>query len=118
MINASRTSAVGYRCYNDSDVLQAEFVKTARRNDFSISHAATLLSIWVNKRNYTCQDETDITQRKLRDVDEKISEIASMRKTRQILLNSCNDGPENDSHCSIMEALDASNVATARRRAI
>jgi uncharacterized protein YecE (DUF72 family) len=77
-----------------------------------------LLSIRVNKRNYTCQDVTDITQRKLRDVDEKISELASTRKTLQILFNSCNGGPENASHCSIKEALDASNVATDRRRAI
>ena len=118
LINACRRSAVGYRHYNDSGVWQAALVRTARRIGFYISDAATLLSIRVNERNYACQDVTDITQRKLRDVDEKISELASMRKTLQILLNSCNGGPEKASHCSIMEALDASNVATARRRVI
>lgn len=116
LINASRRSAVGYRYYNDSDVRQAEFVRTARRIGFSIADVATLLSIRVDKRNHTCQDVTDITQRKITVIDEKISELASMRKTLQILLNSCSGGPENASHCSIMEALDASNVATVRRR--
>ena len=113
----SRRSAVGYRYYNDSGLRQAESVRTARRIGFSIADVATLLSIWVDKRNHIGQDVTDITQRKLKDIDKKISELASMRKTLQILLNSCSGGPETASHCSIMEALDASNVATVRRRA-
>ena len=114
LINASQRSDVGYRCYSDADVRQAEFVRTARRIGFSIADVAALLSIRVDKTNHTCQDVTEITQRKLKDVSEKISELNSMQNTLQILLNSCNGGPENASHCSIMEALDASNIQTAR----
>lgn len=115
LINASQRSEVGYRCYNESDVRQAEFVRTARRIGFSIADVAALLSIRVDKTNHTCQDVTEITQRKLKDVSEKITELRSMQKTLQILLNSCNGGPENAYHCSIMEALDASNSQAISR---
>lgn len=116
LINASQRSEAGYRYYAETDVRQAEFVKTARKIGFSIDDVATLLSIRVDKRSHTCQDVTDITQRKLNDVNEKISELLSMQQTLQILLNSCCGGPESATHCSIMEALDASNAISARSR--
>jgi len=116
LINASQRSEAGYRYYAETDVRQAEFVKTARKIGFSIDDVATLLSIRVDKRNHTCQDVTDITQRKLNDVNEKISELLSMQQTLQILLNSCCGGPKSATYCSIMEALDASSAISARSR--
>jgi MerR family Zn(II)-responsive transcriptional regulator of zntA len=116
LINASQRSEAGYRYYAETDVRQAEFVKTARKIGFSIDDVATLLSIRVDKRSHTCQDVTDVTQRELNDVNEKISELLSMQQTLQILLNSCCGGPESATHCSIMEALDASNAISARSR--
>ena len=110
LINASQRSESGYRYYTDTDVRQAEFVKTARKIGFSVDDVSTLLSIRVDKSNHTCQDVTEITQRKLDDVNEKISELLLMQQTLKILLNSCCGGPESAKHCSIMEALDASNA--------
>ena len=78
LINASQRSESGYRYYTDTDVRQAEFVKTARKIGFSVDDVSTLLSIRVDKSNHTCQDVTEITQRKLNDVNEKISELLLM----------------------------------------
>jgi len=114
LINASQRSESGYRYYTDTDVRQAEFVKTARKIGFSVDDVSTLLSIRVDKSNHTCQDVTEITQRKLNDVNEKISELLLMQQTLKILLNSCCGGPESATHCSIMEALDASNALKPR----
>ena len=114
LINASQRSESGYRYYTDTDVRQAEFVKTARKIGFSVDDVSTLLSIRVDKSNHTCQDVTEITQRKLNDVNEKISELLLMQQTLKILLNSCCGGPESAPHCSIMEALDASNALKPR----
>ena len=110
LINASQRSESGYRYYTDTDVRQAEFVKTARKIGFSVDDVSTLLSIRVDKSNHTCQDVTEITQRKLNDVNEKISELLLMQQTLKVLLNSCCGGSESVTHCSIMEALDASNA--------
>ena len=114
LLNASQRSESGYRYYADTDVRQAEFVKTARKIGFSVDNVSTLLSIRVDKSNHTCQDVTEITQRKLNDVNEKISELLLMQQTLKILLNSCCGGPESAMHCSIMEALDASNALKLR----
>ena len=93
LLNASQRSESGYRYYADTDVRQAEFVKTARKIGFSVDDVSTLLSIRVDKSNHTCQDVTEITQRKLNDVNEKISELLLMQQTLKILLNSCCGGP-------------------------
>lgn len=107
LINASNRSETGYRFYTDSDVRRVQFVKTARNTGFSLSDIGQLLSIRVNKQSHSCQEVTDITQKKLFEVNAKINELLSMQQTLKLLLDSCCGGPENATHCSIMEALDA-----------
>ncbi len=106
LINASTRSEAGYRFYSEADVRRVEFVKTARNSGFSLEDIAQLLSIRVDKQSHSCQDVTDITQKKLDQVNAKIEELQSIQQTLEILLESCCGGPENASHCSIMEALD------------
>ena len=116
LINASQRSEAGYRYYNDADVRRAEFVKTARSIGFSLEDIGQLLSIRVNKNSHSCQDVTDITRHKLEEVNQKIDELLSMQKTLSILLDSCCGGPENATHCSILEALEEGEVRAAREK--
>lgn len=115
LINASDRSDAGYRYYNDDDVRRAEFVKTARNTGFSLDDIGQLLSIRVDKKSHSCQDVTDITRQKLDQVNTKIAELKSIQQTLQILLDSCCGGPENATHCSIMEALDEGDSRNAER---
>ena len=108
-MNAARR---GYRLYSESDVRKAEFIRTARNIGFSLEDIAVLLSIRIDKASHTCQEVTDITNRKLLEVNEKIGELTSMQKTLQTLLASCCGGPEDATHCSIMEALDEHDKLT------
>lgn len=107
LISASTRSAAGYRFYTDSDVRRVQFVKTARNTGFSLDDISQLLSIRVDKESHSCQDVADITQKKLDEVNAKLTELQSMQRTLELLLNSCGGGPANATHCSIMEALDA-----------
>ena len=107
LINASNRSEAGYRFYTDSDVRRVEFVKTARNTGFSLEDIGQLLSIRVDKLSHSCQEVTDITRKKLVEVNAKLTELQSMQQTLELLLESCCGGPENATHCSIMEALDA-----------
>ena len=107
LINASNRSEAGYRFYTDSDVRRVQFVKTARNTGFSLEDIGQLLSIRVDKLSHSCQEVTDITRKKLDEVSAKLTELQSMQQTLQLLLESCCGGPENATHCSIMEALDA-----------
>ena len=114
LIRASERSEAGYRYYNDSDIRRAEFVKAARNIGFSLEDISQLLSIRVDKTSHSFQEVTDITQHKLDEVNEKISELESMQNTLQILLKSCCGGPEKATHCSIIEALEAGAVVKDR----
>tara|TARA_B110000858_G_C17810077_1_gene480667 strand:- start:135 stop:575 length:441 start_codon:yes stop_codon:yes gene_type:complete len=107
LINASNRSQAGYRLYSDSDLRRVQFVKTALNAGFSLGDIGQLLSIRVDKQSHSCQEVTDITEKKLLQVNAKLSELLSMRQTLELLLESCCGGPENATHCSIMEALDA-----------
>ena len=108
LISASERSEAGYRLYSEADLRKAEFIRTARNIGFSLEDIAGLLSIRLDKSSHTCQEVTDITQRKLAEVNARIRELTAMRKTLKTLLDSCGGGPEDATHCSIMEALDAS----------
>lgn len=116
LIRASDRSEAGYRYYTDADVRRAEFVKTARNIGFSLEDIGQLLSIRVNKDSHSCQEVTDITRHKLEEVSQKIAELQSMQNTLSILLDSCCGGPENATHCSILEALEEGEVRAARKK--
>ncbi len=81
MIQASTRSEAGYRFYTDSDVRRVQFVKTARNSGFSLDDISQLLSIRVDKESHSCQDVTDITQKKLDQVNAKLAELHSMQHT-------------------------------------
>lgn len=117
LINASTRSDAGYRFYSDSDVRRVQFVKTARNTGFSLDDIGQLLSIRVDKQSHSCQEVTDITQKKLDEVNAKLAELQSMQQTLELLLESCCGGPEKATHCSIMEALDAGLEAEHARAA-
>tara|TARA_R110002073_G_scaffold257634_1_gene420450 strand:+ start:234 stop:680 length:447 start_codon:yes stop_codon:yes gene_type:complete len=106
LINASTRSEAGYRFYSAADVRRVQFVKTARNTGFSLDDIGQLLSIRVDKQSHSCQEVTDITQKKLSEVNAKLAELLSIQQTLELLLESCCGGPENATHCSIMEALD------------
>jgi MerR family Zn(II)-responsive transcriptional regulator of zntA len=106
LIRASERSEAGYRYYNDADVRRAEFVKTARNIGFSLDDIGQLLSIRLDKDSHSCQEVTDITEHKLNEVNGKIAELQMMQQALQRLLASCCGGPENATHCSIIEALE------------
>jgi MerR family Zn(II)-responsive transcriptional regulator of zntA len=106
LIDASQRTESGYRLYSESDVRKAEFIRTARNIGFSLDDISSLLSIRIDKSSHTCQEVTEITRRKLDDVNERIRELTSMQRTLTTLLDSCCGGPEDATHCSIMEALD------------
>jgi MerR family Zn(II)-responsive transcriptional regulator of zntA len=107
LISASKRSEAGYRFYSNADVRRVEFVRSARHIGFSLNDISQLLSIRVDKSSHSCQEVTDITGAKLEEVNARIVELQSLQQTLQRLLDSCGGGPENATHCSIMEALEA-----------
>ncbi len=117
LISASERSEAGYRYYTSNDVRRAEFVKTARNIGFSLEDIGQLLSIQLDKDSHSCQEVTDITRHKLDEVNNKIAELEMMQQTLSRLLESCCGGPENATHCSIIEALEEGDMPLQSGRA-
>jgi MerR family Zn(II)-responsive transcriptional regulator of zntA len=110
LLSASNRSEGGYRLYSEQDMRRAEFIRRARNSGFSLEDISALLSIRVDKQHHTCEEVTLITRRKLDEVNHKLAELKSLQRTLRTLLASCCGGPENATHCSIMEALESQGV--------
>lgn len=114
LVSHRSRSEGGYREYDEADLRRVEFVRTARNTGFTLEDIALLLSIRVDKDSHSCEQVADITRKKLNEVNDRLRELASMKKTLGILLDSCCGGPESATHCSIMEALEEGQVANPK----
>lgn len=114
LISAAERNQAGYRLYDKADIRRVEFVKTARSVGFSLNDIGGLLSIRLDKASHSCQEVTEITQKKLDEVEARIAELQSMQTTLQILLTSCCGGAEQATHCSIMDALEDTELQSSK----
>ncbi len=113
LVSHRSRSESGYRDYDETDLRRVEFVRAARNVGFSLEDIANLLSIRVDKDSHSCEEVAGITRRKLAEVEARLRELRSMKKTLGILLDSCCGGPESAVHCSIMEALEHGRLGGA-----
>ena len=97
-----RTEA-GYRVYRDPEVHTLRFIKRSRDLGFSIPEIGELVKLWQDRRRPSSSVKKVATAH-LAELDRKIKEMESMRKTLQHLVHCCqgNDRPE----CPILTELD------------
>lgn len=97
----ARTSG-NYRTYGDREVQMLRFVRRARSLGFSIPEISRLLSLWLNRRRPSRQVR-EIAIRHITELDRKIAELGSMRKTLQDLVGACHADERPD--CPILDDL-------------
>jgi len=84
---APRTSA-GYRQYDDASVHTLRFIRRARDLGFSIKEITALLGLWRNRRRASA-DVKRIALAHVDDLQRRIDEMQSMRRTLQHLAHCC-----------------------------
>ena len=99
--NARRTDA-GYRLYDAADVHTLQFVRRARGLGFSMKEVAHLLGLWQNRRR-SSGDVRRVAQRHISDLEQKIDELQSMKRTLEGLVQRCHGDQRPD--CPILEDL-------------
>jgi len=92
----------GYRHYSVSDVHRLRFVARARGLGFSIEDCRHLLSLYDND-DRASSDVKAIVREKLREIDLKVEELQSIRKTLQHLSRHCRG--DNRPECPILDDL-------------
>jgi MerR family copper efflux transcriptional regulator len=92
----------GYRDYDASDVHTLRFLKRARSLGFSVEECRRLVALYQD-RDRTSADVKRITQDKLGEIDAKISELISLRRTLEHLVENCHGDDRPD--CPILEEI-------------
>ncbi len=92
----------GYRHYGETDLQTLRFVQRARRLGFSVKDVANLLGLWTDK-NRTSADVKALSLRHITQVEERIAELQSLRRTLLDLTERCHGDDRPD--CPILDDL-------------
>jgi len=90
----------GYRDYDPSDVHRLRFLKRARSLGFSVEECRRLLALYQD-RNRTSAEVKRIAKGKLVQIDAKIADLVSLRRTLEHLVEACHGDDRPD--CPILE---------------
>ncbi len=112
LIAAADRRANNYRDYSESDVQTLRFIHRARSLGFSVKEVAGLLALWRDRRR-TSHDVKALALAHVADIDRKIAELQSMRRTLTGLTERCHGDQRPE--CPILDDL-AGDDAPARRR--
>lgn len=91
-----------YRDYSDEDVQTLRFISRARGLGFSVKEVGALLTLWHDKHRAS-HDVKALAVRHIGDIDRKIEELQSMRRTLVGLTERCH-GDDRPS-CPILDDL-------------
>lgn len=95
-------TASGYRLYHPDAAERLRFIRRAKALGFTLDEIRELLALNDSKGRRPAVRE--IAQRRLSEVEQKLSELTRIRKTLQQLLHECHgDGPL--SGCPIIESI-------------
>ena len=97
----ARTDA-GYRQYGDAEVHTLRFIRRARDLGFSMAEIAELLKLWQNRRRASA-DVKRIALAHVADLERRIEEMASMKRTLERLAACCHGDQRPD--CPILDEL-------------
>lgn len=93
----------GYRVYADSEIHTLRFIKRSRDLGFSMAEIAELLALWQDRRRPSSKVKKLAEQHAL-ELERKINELESMRKTLRHLIHCCSGDERPD--CPILEDLE------------
>jgi Cu(I)-responsive transcriptional regulator len=102
LIDAALRSMNGYRVYGERDVQTLCFIQRARSLGFSVKDVASLVALWKDTHRASAAVK-DLARNHVAEIDRKIAELGSMRRTLVHLMERCHgdDRPE----CPILDDL-------------
>lgn len=101
LTQVARTES-GYRQYGPAEVHTLRFIRRARELGFSMAEIADLLKLWQNRRRASA-DVKRIAEVHVADLDRRIAEMTSMRRTLETLMHCCQGDERPD--CPILDEL-------------
>ena len=97
----------GYRDYGDADIHKLRFIQRSRSLGFSIEECRQLMALY-NDRTRASRDVKAIAKAKLVDIDRKLDELQSMKRTLSDLVDKCQGTDRPD--CPILDDIAGANL--------
>jgi MerR family copper efflux transcriptional regulator len=102
LVEAARRTDAGYRLYSQRDVQVLQFIHRARALGFSLGQIGNLLALWQDKQRAS-SDVRALARSHIDELNQKIAELESMRRTLERLADSCHG--DGRSECPILDDL-------------
>jgi len=93
----------GIRQYDDKDISRLKFIQRAQKMNFSLAEIGYLLQMREDPQ-HARDDVRELTHRKLKEVENHMDELGTLRKELSLLLNLCRGA---EAGCPIIEDLDS-----------
>jgi MerR family copper efflux transcriptional regulator len=104
LMPAARRTASGYRVYDEQDIRVLQFIHRGRALGFSLENIAGLLALWQDKDRASA-DVRRMAEQHIGELNRKIAELESMKRTLEALAHSCHGDQRSD--CPILDDLAA-----------
>ena len=102
LIGAAQRTESGYRVYGEQDVQVLQFIHRSRALGFSLERIKTLLALWQDKHRAS-KDVRAMAKEHIAELDRKIADMQSMRRTLEKLATACHGDERPD--CPILDDL-------------
>ena len=102
LIPPARRTESGYRDYDDRDLATLRFVQRARSLGFSVKDVGALLALWHDNARASAEVKS-LAANHVAEIDHKLSELRSMRRTLVDLMERCHGDDRPD--CPILDDL-------------
>jgi MerR family copper efflux transcriptional regulator len=102
LLPAARRTASGYRVYGEQDVRVLQFIHRGRALGFSLEKIAGLLALWQDQHRASA-DVRQLAEQHIAELNRKIDELQSMKRTLETLAHSCHGDQRSD--CPILDDL-------------
>ena len=96
----------GYRHYVSEDIKRLKFIIRAKEMGFTLAEIKGLLAIKISSNN-TCDAVYVQSQNKIKNINQKISELKKMKKALDKLAEQCHLENHLQRDCPILDALEA-----------
>lgn len=95
-------NAAGVRLYSDKDLSRLRFIKRAQKMSFTLNEIGQLLGFRENPQKAKPKVR-ELAHQKLTVIDERLSELSTLRDELRLLTNLCGANPNG---CPILDKID------------
>ncbi len=94
-----------YRVYDENDLKRLLFIKRAKELGFTLKEIKELFELRIDS-HAKCGDVKHLTEHKLKDVDNRISDLKKIKSVLVKLINQCINEEVSSDECPILESIE------------